>query len=141
MGGVFIYAGAAKIASSREFARIVANYGLLPESLSVYLAYTLPWIELLLGAFLILGFRIRETALALSLLLAIFAGAVLLRYFREGTVNCGCFSMTSSGQESLALIIGRDLVLLVCGIFIFFDKGKTTGILSRATTNLLKSKD
>ncbi len=122
LGGVFIYAGLAKIGSPAEFARIVANYGLLPESLAVYFAFVLPWIETALGLLLVIGLGVRKTALALSLLLVVFAGAVLIKSLSGAAGGCGCFSVKSSGSESLFLIIGRDLGLLACGVYLFFSR-------------------
>jgi len=124
LGAVFAYAGIAKIASPREFARIVVNYHVLPEKMAVYFAFILPWIELMLGIFIIIGLRVKETALALSSLLVAFAGAVLIRYLNGAAAGCGCFSMKSSGPESLFLIVGRDAAFLACGLYLFFDHGK-----------------
>lgn len=124
LGGVFVYAGLAKIASAREFARIVVNYQILPEKMAVYFAFVLPWIELALGLLLIIGFWVRKTVLALSFLLAMFASAVLIRYLNGSVGGCGCFSLKSSGPESIILIILRDIGLLACGTYLFFYHGK-----------------
>jgi putative oxidoreductase len=121
LGGVFIYAGLSKIGSSAEFARIVANYGILPESLAVYFAFVLPWIETALGLLLVIGLGIKKAALALSLLLVVFAAAVLIRSLSGAAGGCGCFSLKSSGADSIFLIIGRDLGLLACGVYLFFS--------------------
>ena len=124
LGGVFVYAGIAKIASPREFARIVINYHILPEKIAVYFAFVLPWIELMLGIFLLIGVRVKETALGLSGLLVVFAVAVLVRYLNGAAAGCGCFSMKSSSSESFSLIVGRDAVLLACGLYISLNHSK-----------------
>jgi uncharacterized membrane protein YphA (DoxX/SURF4 family) len=124
LGGVFIYAGVAKIASPREFAIIVTSYRILPEEMAVYAAYVLPWIELMLGTLLVVGLGVRKTALALSFLLFTFAGAVVIRYLQGSGGACGCFSLKASGWESLPLIIGRDVSLLLCGVYLFLCPGR-----------------
>jgi len=122
LGGVFIYAGLSKIGSPAEFARIVANYRILPESLAVYFAFVLPWIETALGLLLVIGLGVRKTALALSSLLVVFAAAVLIKFLSGAAGGCGCFSVKSSGADSIFLIIGRDLGLLACGAYLFFSR-------------------
>jgi putative oxidoreductase len=124
LGGVFAYAGMVKIADPREFARIVADYRILPETTAVYFAYILPWLELALGVLLISGIWVRKAALAAFLLLAAFAGAVLVRHLGGATGGCGCFSLKSSGSESLLSILIRDASLLGCGAFLIVHRGK-----------------
>ena len=124
LGGVFIYAGLAKIASPREFAVIVTSYQILPEKMAVYAAYILPWIELMLGTLLVVGLGVRKTAVALSFLLFAFVGAVAIRYLQGSGGACGCFSLKVSGSESLLLIIGRDIGLLLCGAYLFLCHGQ-----------------
>jgi putative oxidoreductase len=124
LGGAFLYAGLLKIVSSNEFARIVLNYGILPENVAVYFAFILPWVELMLGVFLIIGFQVRKTALALSFLLAVFAVAVVIRYLKVGLADCGCFSMNSSGSESILSVIGRDTAFLACCAYIIASERK-----------------
>jgi uncharacterized membrane protein YphA (DoxX/SURF4 family) len=118
LGSVFVYASVDKIAHPREFARVVVNYGVLPAEAAVYLAYVLPWLELGLGVLLVAGFRVKATSLGLSSLLVVFAAAVLIKHLNGGAGGCGCFSV-GGGPESLAVLLGRDLALLACGLFIW----------------------
>jgi uncharacterized membrane protein YphA (DoxX/SURF4 family) len=124
LGGVFVFAGVVKIAAPREFARIVVNYQILPENAAVYLAFVLPWIEALLGVLLILGVRVKEISVTVSLLLVAFVGAVLIRSMNGSAAPCGCFSLKSAGPESMVLILGRDLGLLACGAYLVLFGGK-----------------
>jgi uncharacterized membrane protein YphA (DoxX/SURF4 family) len=133
LGAVFVYAGLAKISAPREFARIVVNYQVLPEKMAVYLAFILPWIEALLGILLILGFELKKTALALSFLLVVFVGAVLIRSANGSAAPCGCFSFKSSGPDSIFLTIGRDMALLACGAYLIIFHGKRAS--QRTTTS------
>jgi uncharacterized membrane protein YphA (DoxX/SURF4 family) len=130
LGGVFVYSGLVKIASPREFARIVVNYNILPENMAIYFAFVLPWLELMLGIFLIIGFWVKKIALALSFLLILFAGAILIRYLNGATAGCGCFSLKSSGPESIFILIGRDVALLACGLYLSLNHGKRASRLT-----------
>jgi uncharacterized membrane protein YphA (DoxX/SURF4 family) len=117
LGGVFIYASIDKIAYPKEFAAIVMRYQILPERLAIYFAFFLPWLELLLGVFVILGFFVRESALSLSFLILIFMIAIMIRSIAGPIGNCGCFSIIPSGtSQSLAFLIFRDIFFLLCGL-------------------------
>src|SRR5436190_20439748 len=77
LAALFLWAGAAKLADPGGFAVEITNYHLLP-SLAPYLAVTLPALELVVGAALLLGTRPwrRAAALCATLLLAVFTVAV-----------------------------------------------------------------
>ena len=55
LGVIFIYASIDKIFHPAAFAEAVYNYQILPDALINLTAIVLPWLELILGAFLILG--------------------------------------------------------------------------------------
>jgi uncharacterized membrane protein YphA (DoxX/SURF4 family) len=123
LGGVFIYASIDKIAYPKEFAAIVVKYQILPEKLAIYFAFLLPWAELFLGIFVILGFLVRESAISLSFLVLVFMIAILIRSLAGPIGNCGCFSITPSGtSQSIALLIFRDVLFLLCGLILAFPK-------------------
>jgi uncharacterized membrane protein YphA (DoxX/SURF4 family) len=123
LGGVFIYASIDKIAYPKEFASIVMRYQILPEKLAIYFAFLLPWVELFLGIFVILGFFVRESAISLSFLVMIFIIAIVIRSLAGPIGNCGCFSITSSGTtQSIAFLIFRDVLFLVCGLILALPK-------------------
>jgi len=117
LGGVFIYASIDKIAYPKEFAAIVMRYHILSERLAIYFAFFLPWLELFLGIFVILGFFVRESALSLSFLVLIFMIAIMIRSIAGPIGNCGCFSLHPSGtSQSLAFLVFRDIFFLLCGL-------------------------
>jgi uncharacterized membrane protein YphA (DoxX/SURF4 family) len=119
LGGVFIYASLDKIAYPKEFASIVVRYQILPEKLAIYFAFLLPWLELFLGIFVILGFFVRESAISLSFLVLIFMIAITIRSLAGPIGNCGCFSITPSGTtQSIAVLIFRDILFLLCGLIL-----------------------
>jgi uncharacterized membrane protein YphA (DoxX/SURF4 family) len=119
LGGVFIYASIDKITYPKEFASIVTRYQILPEKLAIYFAFLLPWVELFLGIFVILGFFVRESAISLSFLVLVFMIAITIRSLAGPIGNCGCFSITPSGtSQSIAFLIFRDVLFLLCGLIL-----------------------
>jgi putative oxidoreductase len=125
MGALFIYSSLDKIASPAEFAPAVRAYKILPSELVPLFSVVLPWIQLVTGAFLLVGFRTRASAAALSLVLVVFLVALVSGVIRGLTIDCGCFK---GGDESLGLwVILRDLVFLfMTGAVLLRDRGFAT---------------
>ena len=113
VGGIFIYASLDKIADPYTFSKAITSYefssfvGL--SSLDNLLALILPWLELVLGVFLILGIYTDESINLIILLMIFFTLMLSQAYFRGITLeDCGC----GLNDGSLIMDIIRDLVLL-----------------------------
>jgi uncharacterized membrane protein YphA (DoxX/SURF4 family) len=127
LGAVFIYASWDKIAQPREFARIVYHYQLIGPSRALgylpanLLAVTLPWVELVTGALLVLGLWRREAGAVAGLMLAMFIVAVSWALLQGIDIaNCGCFTVGGSAEGRALgwkLILG-DLALLAVAAFV-----------------------
>ena len=120
LGSVFILASIDKIQYPRDFARIIMAYNVLPNKFAIFIAFTLPWIELCLGVFLIIGIYIRESATILSFLLIGFLIAIAYKALNGGIQSCGCFSLKESNRENVIILIIRDVIFLVCGLSLAF---------------------
>ncbi|MEW6743649.1 MAG: MauE/DoxX family redox-associated membrane protein [Planctomycetota bacterium] len=103
LGLVFIYYGLYKIAHPIEFLEVLGKYRLFPQSLPTLMnltAVVLPWVEVLCGLLVIVGWRTRATVLLVLLLTLAFTAAVTIRalhiYGEGGTAlcdirfECGC---------------------------------------------------
>ena len=62
LGYFFIYASLSKIPHPAQFAEAIANYRLVPFMFLNLVAVILPWIELVTGLFLIIGFKSRTSS-------------------------------------------------------------------------------
>jgi uncharacterized membrane protein YphA (DoxX/SURF4 family) len=120
VGGVFIWAGALKIADPLGFAQSIKNYQVVSPTLALLIAIVLPWVEVLSGALLIIGVLKRSSALLISLLLIGFIGLVALALARGIDTSCGCFGSLSR-RADLSLIL-TDAVLLVFSLGVFFAR-------------------
>lgn len=133
LGSIFIYASIDKIAFPNEFALIVKKFGILPIPISVLFAYILPFLELILGIFLIVGLFVRQSAAVLSFLLVVFMSIIIFKSINGTLENCGCFS--TSQQESshnlFSFLIRDTFLLLLCSLLYFSNKiRKNKDILS-----------
>ena len=117
MGGVFIYASYDKILHPEPFAEAVFNYQILPDFLVNLTAIVLPWLELFLGVFLLIGIWLPGAAVLSTLLLTAFMGAMLFNFARGLDISCGCFST----EEPLTIwTILRDGMFLLLSLYIGF---------------------
>ena len=122
LGATFVYASLDKILHPAAFAETIFNYRILPQTLVNLTAILLPWLELILGIFLILGLWLPGAILLCNLLLVIFIGALAFNMARGLDIHCGCFtssSATSSGPP-MAWLILRDSIFLVVASFLFY---------------------
>ncbi len=125
LGIVFIAACWYKIADPGEFALSIATYDILPLKLVNLMAVLLPWIELVVGVTLIIGFWTRASALAVAGMMLLFIGALGLALARDLHMSCGCFASAEAGNEINAGTMVRDLLWLAGAIFVMIvDDGR-----------------
>ena len=119
LGLLFLYASIEKILYPRAFAEIVYNYLILPDGLIHLTAVVLPWIELLLGLFLILDLWLPGAVLVANALLMAFLAALALNIARGVDIDCGCFSSEGS-PAPMFYYLGRDAFFLLLSLFTGF---------------------
>jgi len=103
VGGMFIYMGVHKLGHPIEFLKQIRMYEMLPETPPYFLnatAIVLPWLEIICGTLLIVGWAIRGAALQMLVMLSVFTPAILLRAlaiheekgtpFMDIAFDCGC---------------------------------------------------
>ncbi len=118
LGGVFVYASVYKIGYAAEFAETIASYQIVPALTVNAVALALPWLELICGALLVAGVRVRTVSAILAGLLVVFCVAVTLNLLRETPIDCGCFQALDERMTWLTLV--RDLVWLGMALHVFF---------------------
>jgi putative oxidoreductase len=132
LGGVFIMASLHKIAHPRAFALDVATYNVLHLSLINLMAICLPWIEIVCGALMIIGYKSRATAWLISGMMVMFMIALMIALSNGLDMSCGCFASSSMGEEdaiSSATIL-RDSAWLALGLYILIFDRRPVGLES-----------
>jgi uncharacterized membrane protein YphA (DoxX/SURF4 family) len=114
VGGTFILAATLKlIAPVENMEAAVRGFQLVPAALERPIALVLPWIELFAGTFCLLGLFTRFSAWVLTILLAVFIGALAWAKFKGLNLqDCGCFGRWDFIQSPNLLLL-RDAVLLL----------------------------
>ncbi len=122
VGIVFIIASIDKIAAADAFAASVHAYELVPDFLVNAAALVIPWLELLCGIFLIVGFKVRASALVILILLVVFTSAMAIALMRGLTIDCGCFGKEHASPVSWIKVL-EDIGLALLSIYVFFRSG------------------
>ena len=119
VGGVFIYAGVVKAFQPVRFASDIDNYKILPWTISVGLAFYLPWLEIFCGIALIAR-RLYVGGLSLlTALVLIFLVATIAAKVRGLDITCGCFGHASQNW-SFSGHLALDLVILAALLALYF---------------------
>jgi uncharacterized membrane protein YphA (DoxX/SURF4 family) len=114
-GLVWLVAGAAKIADLEQFRVQVEAYRLVPGGLEAAFAYALPFLEVGIGLYLIVGLLVRGTAAVSCVLMALFVVAMVQARLRGLVLDCGCFGALAR-QPIGWWTIARDVALGVPGL-------------------------
>jgi uncharacterized membrane protein YphA (DoxX/SURF4 family) len=118
VGGFFIYASVSKIPYPAQFAEATANYRLLPYWILNLGAIILPWLELVCGLFLIIGFMSRASAVLIGIMLVMFNIMVLINMYWGAPISCGCYDTV--GEPIGWRKISENGVMLFFTIQVFF---------------------
>src|ERR1700719_3768529 len=97
------------------FALQVDAYQLLAPSAVRAVAYSLPFLELLLGLWLLSGISLRLSSAIAALCLVVFLAAMLRAYVLHLGVDCGCFG---SGEQIGPRTLIRDSRYLVLALVV-----------------------
>lgn len=110
LGGIFIYAGYSKLflpnkiywplfmlkfslaANLANFGMQVESYKMLSHAGVTFVANTLPFVEILLGLLLLIGWRLRIWATMVTCIMLGFLTVVTRAYLLHMDINCGCFA-------------------------------------------------
>ena len=120
LGGVFLVAGITKAFDPGGLAASIRSYELgLPEWFVSLSAYGLPYLEILIGLYLIVGLFTKVSAWAANAMMGVFILALLQGGLRGLEIDCGCFGgATTEESPSLWSAFARDLGLLTLGLHI-----------------------
>ena len=116
LGGIFIYASLDKIINPEQFAHALSNYRLLPRGLENLFALLLPWAEVTIGIFLILGLFEWVSLTLYNILMLTFMAVIALSLMRGLNISCGCFTSDPNADKITWLSMLRDSLILVLSL-------------------------
>ena len=119
-GSLFLYAGIIKALNVSAMRLAIHGYRLAPAFLERPIAYGLPWLEIALGLFLLLGVAVRVGAVGVAVLSLVFIAVVAQALVRDLHIGCGCFG---GGGGLSRWDVVRDLPLLAAGLYMAWRPG------------------
>ncbi|MGQ9809899.1 MAG: MauE/DoxX family redox-associated membrane protein [bacterium] len=123
IGITFIWASMDKIMKPGEFAINIYNYRMLPYWTINLMAIIMPWMELICGVLIIVGFFWRGSAFLIGAMLLVFIIALSSAIARGLDISCGCFSVGEEGHAVGLDLLIRDILMLI-GIVIMLVFGE-----------------
>ncbi|MFZ3121875.1 MAG: MauE/DoxX family redox-associated membrane protein [Thermodesulfovibrionales bacterium] len=126
LGLIFLFAGLAKISDPVRFMLTLREFGLFPETVIPFLTLYLPWLEFVLGLFLMIGLLYRPSAFLLACLNTLFGIAILTVIVRGMEIDCGCFGLLADilkipDMADMKAVI-RNIIFIGMCLYIFFAK-------------------
>ena len=127
VGSVFAVSGFIKLMQPyQNFLAIIRSYEILSGSPAVALAKTMPWAELVVGVFLMLGLWSRLSILVLWVFNTVFIGVVGSALVRRLPIQeCGCFGDSFSLQPQQILWLDIALWLVFMFMAAYFDSARS----------------
>ena len=116
LGSIFIYASVEKIMHPEQFAYTISNYKLLPVELVNFFALLVPWLEAVVGIFLIIGLFEWVSLTLYNGMMIMFMIAIVISLSRGLNISCGCFTSDPNADKMTWLTLFRDAFLLLPGL-------------------------
>lgn len=120
LAALFLFAAVMKVQNVPAFALAIQAFDIFPEHanhVTKFLAFAIPWAELVAGTFLLLGIWTRAAALTITLMLGAFILGILGIIFRGIDASCSCFGkidVVCTGPVGWCHVI-RNIVLIAMG--------------------------
>lgn len=118
LGLLFIVASYDKILMPWQFGRAIFVYQMLPGYLISPLTIVMPWVELICGLLLVIGWKVRPAAILIALLNLVFIIAIASVLFRGMDIDCGCgldvgplAALVGTQADGWALV--RDVIIML----------------------------
>jgi uncharacterized membrane protein YphA (DoxX/SURF4 family) len=119
LAAIFIYSAYAKLKDPwYVFAASIDSYRLVPAGATIWMAKGLPWVELILGILLVIGFKTRWLAIICGLLLLGFWSSMLRAYLLGMDIDCGCFG---PGERISIKTLLRDSLMVILSAVVWWS--------------------
>jgi uncharacterized membrane protein YphA (DoxX/SURF4 family)/rhodanese-related sulfurtransferase len=121
LGAIFISFALSKIMRPAVFALNVVDYGMMPAWAVNLWSLGLPWAELVVGLFLILGIRTRAAATLIGGMNIIFIVGLVHAIFNHLPINCGCVGEVGEPVNWWKVLKNTGMLVMCIQIF-FYDR-------------------
>lgn len=119
LGAIFISFALSKIMRPAVFALNVVDYGMMPAWGVNLWALVLPWAELVVGLFLVLGIRTRAAATLIGGMNIIFIVGLVDAILHHLPINCGCVGEVGEPVNWLKVLKNTGMLVMCIQIFLY----------------------
>ncbi len=124
IGALLVFAGVLKAHDGPSATALsIAAYRILPSFPVKFLGIVLPYFEIFLGAYLVLGLFTRIAAWVATAQFALFAAAVASLVIRNLPADCGCFGSSIPTPPSWGHVAGDVALAAVSAAVAYFAPG------------------
>ena len=117
LGGLLLATGALKASHAPELASAIAGFRLLPGEIVAPMAVVLPYFEILVGLYLVIGLFTRVAGWISVVQFVVYAAAIASAVLRGIPANCGCFGPNDQATADWPHV-AFDLVLALIAFII-----------------------
>ncbi|MGZ0879993.1 MauE/DoxX family redox-associated membrane protein [Priestia megaterium] len=117
ISGLMLYSGITKIINVYQFINTLNYYKYLPDHLHIFIGYSIPLIEVLIG--LLIWFKpIRSKIItSYSILIILFIGLLIIHYGSYMPYGCGCFGKNKPETINYVIIIRDGMCILPVAVY------------------------
>jgi len=127
VGGAFLIAPFMKLSNPKAFMLAIKSFELVPEALIPFMAYAVPWAELIAGILLVYGLWCRAAAVIAGALFVAFTGALAYVVLAGLPIDCGCFGGLFGNEDvSWTSLVRNAVFLLATGMILWRGGGATS---------------
>jgi len=119
LAAIFISFALSKIMRPAVFALNVVDYNLTPAWGVNLWSLALPWAELVVGLFLLLGIRTRAAATLIGAMNVIFIVGLVNAILHHMPINCGCVGEVGEPVNWLKVLKNTGMLLMCIQIFLY----------------------
>lgn len=130
LGCIFLASSMGHFFSFRTLADEILDYQLVSRKQAQLIAYFLPFVELAVGLFCIVGFGLAQVSILAIILLFIFTGAIAINLVRGRRFSCHCFGSSSATIGPVAIV--RNFALIALAFWMLLHVPMTLSLSSLA---------
>ncbi len=123
LAGILLVAGISKLFDREGFVQAVEAYQILPARLSRMFALILPYLEITVAFFLLIGLATRLVAVLAILLFITFIITLGINLLRGKDLDCHCFGKLYQEKIGLATLSRNFILMLLAALVLTFADG------------------
>lgn len=118
LGGLLAFAGVAKLLDLQGFFVGLLELDLFEANTAYAVSFIVPVVEVIIGIWLLVGWRCDFACVAGFLLLCAFTGVLFSAWWRGLDIDCKCFGPLSLGNTYASWFL-RNLLFLLAFVWLF----------------------